>query len=83
MRDIGGYTTLNGDTVKQGQIIRCGKLHNSDGSQKITAKGIAEMRDNLGIKSEIELRKASNNEYGGVENSMLGTDVNYFLLPMH
>ena len=83
VRDIGGYTTLNGDTVKQGQIIRCGKLHNSDGSQIITAKGIAEMRDNLGIKSEIELRKASNNEYGGVENSMLGTDVNYFLLPMH
>ena len=83
VRDIGGYTTLNGDTVKQGRIIRCGKLHNSDGSRKITEKGIAEMRDNLGVKSEIELRRASNNEYGGVSGSVLGDDVNYYLLPMH
>lgn len=83
VRDIGGYTTLNGDTVKQGRIIRCGKLHNSDGSQKISAKGITEMRENLGIKSEIELRKVSNNEYGGVSGSVLGDDVNYYLLPMH
>ncbi len=82
VRDIGGYTTLNGDTVRQGRIIRCGRLHNSDGSQKITAKGIAEMRDHLGIKSEIDLRKASNNEYGGVDGSVLGSDVNYYLLPM-
>lgn len=82
VRDLGGYTTLSGDTVRQGRIIRCGKLHNSDGSRKISAKGIAEMRDNLGVKSEIELRKASNNEYGGVAASVLGADVNYFLLPM-
>lgn len=82
VRDIGGYTTLNGDTVKQGQIIRCGRLHNSDGSQKINAKGIAEMCGNLGIKSEIELRKVSNNEYGGATGSVLGDDVNYYLLPM-
>ena len=82
VRDLGGYTTLNGDTVRQGRIIRCGKLHNSDGSQKISEKGIAEMRDHLGVKSEIELRKASNNEYGGVKNSVLGNDINYFLLPM-
>ena len=82
VRDIGGYTTLSGDTVKQGRIIRCGKLHNSDGSRKITEKGITEMREKLGVKSEIELRKASNNEYGGVESSMLGADVNYYLLPM-
>ncbi len=83
VRDIGGYTTLNGDTVKQGRIIRCGKLHRSDGTQKISDKGIAEMRDNLGIKSEIDLRKASDNEYGGVSGSMLGDDVNYYLMPMH
>ena len=83
VRDIGGYTTLNGDTVRQGLIIRCGKLHNSDGSRKINDKGIAEMRNNLGVKSEIELRKVSNNEYGGVSGSVLGDDVNYFLLPMH
>ena len=83
VRDIGGYTTLGGDTVKQGRIIRCGKLHNSDGSAKINEKGIAEMRDNLGVKSEIELRKVSNNEYGGVSGSVLGDDVNFFLLPMH
>lgn len=82
VRDIGGYTTLNGDTVKQGQIIRCGRLHNSNGSQKISAKGITEMRKNLGIKSEIELRKVSNNEYGGASESVLGADINYYLLPM-
>lgn len=82
VRDIGGYTTLNGDTVRQGRIIRCGKLNNSDGSQKITAKGITEMRENLGIKTEIDLRKASTNEYGGIESSMLGEDVNYYLLPI-
>jgi hypothetical protein len=82
VRDIGGYTTLNGNTVKQGQIIRCGKLHDSSGNQKITAEGITEMRENLGIKSEIDLRKASTNEYGGVSGSVLGSDVNYYLLPM-
>lgn len=82
VRDIGGYTTLGGETVKQGRIIRCGKLHNSNGSRKITEKGITEMRENLGIRSEIDLRKASNNEYGGVSGSALGEDVNYFLLPM-
>jgi hypothetical protein len=82
VRDLGGYTTVNGDTVRQGRIIRCGKLHNTDGSRKITDKGIAEMRDKLGVKSEIELRKASNNEYGAVTASVLGADVNYFLLPM-
>lgn len=80
VRDIGGYTTLSGDTVRQGRIIRCGKLHSSDGTQRISAKGIAQMRDDLGVKSEIDLRKASSNEYGGVTNSMLGADVNYFLL---
>ena len=34
VRDLGGYTTMNGDTVRQGRIIRCGKLHNTDGSRK-------------------------------------------------
>lgn len=82
VRDLGGYTTLDGDTVKQGMIIRCGKLHNSDGSRKITEKGITEMRENLGVKSEIDLRKASTNENGGVTSSTLGEDVNYFFLPM-
>ena len=83
VRDLGGYRTLNGDTVRQGRLIRCGRLHNSDGSQKITAAGITEMRENLGVRSEIDLRKASNGEYGGVTGSVLGEDVHYYLLPMH
>ena len=82
VRDLGGYTTMNGDTVRQGRIIRCGKLHSGDGTPKITDIGIAEMRKNLGVKSEIDLRKASDKENGGVENSVLGKDVNYFALPM-
>ena len=82
VRDIGGYTTLNGDTVRQGRIIRCGKLNRSDGSLKIKQKGIAEMRNNLGVKTEIDLRRESNNEYGIEKRSVLGDDVNYFLLPM-
>lgn len=82
VRDIGGYTTMSGDTVRQGRLIRCGKLHRSDGSLKITDEGIAEMRKNLGVKSEIDLRQASDNENGGLENSVLGEDVNYYPLPM-
>ena len=82
VRDIGGYTTLNGDTVKQGRIIRCGELNSSSGSRKITDKGISQMRDDLGIKTEIDLRRKSTNEYGGITGSMLGDDVNYYLLPM-
>lgn len=82
VRDIGGYTTLCGDTVRQGMILRCGQLSNSSGNATITAKGITEMTQNLGVRSEIDLRRVSNGENGGLTESVLGSTVRYYSFPM-
>lgn len=82
VRDIGGYPTVSGGRVKQGNIIRCARLNNTDGSKTITAAGIDEMVNNLGIKSEIELRMNADNDNGGFTESVLGKSVNYYVCPM-
>lgn len=75
-RDIGSYKTRTGNTVRQGMLIRCGKLDN------ITDEGRYEMLENLGIRSEIDLRMAVKGETSRTGTGALGTDVNYFVCPM-
>ncbi len=85
VRDLGGWSIGNGKRVKQGLIYRCGRLNENKTETpvaKITEKGIETMRTQMKIKSEMDLRKTSNNEIGGLTASLLGDDVNYFSCPM-
>lgn len=91
VRDLGGWTNEDGLRVKQGMIYRCGRLNTSisDGIVvdkvviEITDEGINTMRNDLGIKSEIDLRRVDNNEVGFLDYSPLGSDVNYYSCPMN
>lgn len=75
-RDIGGWKTEDGKTIKQGLLYRGGEI---DGGKNtgtagfcLTEKGIEEMRA-LGIKTDLDLRSETN-KVG--EYSILGADVN-------
>ena len=83
-RDLGGYTNINGKRVKQGLVYRMAQLNKSYelDVQPLNLIGVHVLKDILGIKSEIDLREVRNNESGGLFQSVLGTDVNYFPYPM-
>ena len=88
-RDIGGWGVLteNGYKryMKQGMVYRSGRF-NEDKADEVTItvsnEGLKEVKDNLKIKTEIDLRRSSNNEIGSLTSSALGEDVNYYNLPM-
>ena len=80
-RDIGGW-----GYIKQGMLYRSGRF-NEDKEEtvkvSITEEGLHEVNNHLKIKTEIDLRRTSNNEVGGLKDeSVLGKDVNYIQLPM-
>ena len=75
-RDIGGWKCDDG-RVKQCMIYRTGQIHD-DGGAIITEKGMKTMLDELGIKTEIDLR----NDITPTEFGVLGEEVNYVILPM-
>ena len=57
-RDLGGYKTINGNYTKQGLIYRTSRLNENETTDNlITEQGILEMKNNLKIKSELDLRK--------------------------
>ena len=81
IRDLGGWCN-----IKQGMIYRSGRF-NEDKKEtptlQITEKGLYEANNVLKIKTEIDLRKTSTNEVGGLtDKSVLGDNVNYVQLPM-
>lgn len=90
-RDLGGWTYFDEDSntyrhyMKQGMIYRSGRF-NKDKEDKvvsITEKGLYEVKQHLKFKTEIDLRRTSTNEVGGLtDKSVLGDDVNYVQLPM-
>ena len=89
LRDIGGYATSDGKTVKQGMIYRSARFNDSDTDEvklNITEDGLKVVQQQLGIKTDIDVRKNSaceSNEIGGLTNSPLGEDVNYLNYPMY
>lgn len=89
-RDIGGYGKLVNNLyrthIKQGMLYRSGRF-NEDKEEtvkpSISSEGLFEVNNSLRIKTEIDLRRTSNNEVGGLTNkSVLGDNVNYIQLPM-
>lgn len=85
VRDLGGNSTLNGGRTKQGLLYRCGRLNESSVETpniEITEQGISTMRNLLGVKTEIDLRQSANGETGGITQSPLGADINYYNCPM-
>ncbi|MGM9874173.1 MAG: tyrosine-protein phosphatase [Bacilli bacterium] len=90
-RDIGGYQTIDGKTVKQGLIYRTARLNKSETlyvKQEITEYGIDVMLNTLKIKTEIDLRhnwlSGGAYETGGLtDTSLLGETVNYYQCPLN
>lgn len=85
VRDLGGWETESGKRTKQGLIFRCGRLNESSAEKpniEITENGIKTMRDEMGIRTEIDLRKTDIGEVGGITSSPLGEDIHYFNCPM-
>ena len=88
-RDIGGWSTTNGKKVKQGLVYRSSALDGYDGSETVeylTPGGKNIMRNQLGIKTEIDLRVDHEAEegYPPVEktSSALGAGVAYYHCPI-
>ncbi len=85
VRDLGGWS-IPGGRVKQGLIYRCSRLNENKTEAvtlKITQKGIDTMLNEMHVKSEIDLRKTSDNEVGCLtDTSVLGENVNYYQCPM-
>ena len=54
-RDLGGWSTVDGKKVKQGMIYRTGKLNNGE-KILITEEGKKTLTEELGVKTEIDLR---------------------------
>lgn len=87
VRDLGGWETADGGRVKQGLIYRCGRLNKSEQPTveiEITEAGIKTMLEEMGVRSEIDLRNPDNHntETGGITSSPLGDDVAYYNCPM-
>ena len=85
VRDIGGWLTENGTRTKQGFVYRCARLNESldnGGGVIITDSGKKVMLEDLGIKTEIDVRRADKGETGGLTASVLGDTVKYLNFPM-
>lgn len=89
IRDLGGWRTVDGRRVKQNRVFRSAALRASSrakgggdslvggavlpGSLNITDAGISVMRDELRIRTDIELR--TQREAACMEKSALGDDI--------
>ena len=84
-RDIGGWVTEKGTRTKQGLIYRCARLNESvdNGSGVIiTENGKNVLLNDLGVKTEIDVRRAEKGETGNLTASPLGDTVKYLNFPM-
>jgi len=57
VRDIGGWKTANGSVIRQGLLYRGSELDGAVKSEyKLTAEGLRQMRQYLGIRTDMDLR---------------------------
>ena len=90
-RDLGGWKTLDGKRVKQGLLYRTGTLDGYSESERkmkdlVTPAGKSTLTDQIGIKTEIDLRRDHESEPGyppeGKTESTLGEGVRYLHCPI-
>ncbi len=83
VRDIGGWTTIDGSTVRQGLIYRGGEMDGAvKGDYKITQTGVDHMLRVLKVRTQMDLRDPAVN---GSAASPLGDAVNhaYYKAPQY
>ena len=83
VRDLGGWKTQDGGRIRQGLLYRGGQLSINFGTEAVvTQAGITTLKNELGIKGEIDLRESKaagdRNENGGLTASVLGAGVSYY-----
>lgn len=77
VRDIGGYSGMNGKKVKYGLIYRGSGMDEAIQSNlRITGMGKQEMVARVGIKTDLDLRGANN-----ITESALGSGVDFYTPP--
>ena len=69
IRDMGGYVTAEGKRVKYGLLYRSANI------DSITRSGLAELRDRLGVKTDVDYR-------GDQGSTPLGKDASYIPVPI-
>ena len=85
-RDLGGWRTPDGKRVRENMVFRSAGLRSSSkargglfsrsvepGDRRVTANGIATLRDDFGIRTDLELRTPQ--ETAGMTDTLLGTNV--------
>ena len=78
-RDVGGWN----DSIRQGLLYRSARLsENRTGEPLITEKGRKTFVEELGIRTEVDLRDTKDNEYGSLSSSAAGEGVKYIHYPM-
>ena len=93
VRDLGGWNIGTNKVFKQGLIYRSAQFNNVSGSSfnsAVTSIGLKTTKEELKIKTDIDLRLTSDfdvvsgkDETGGITSSPLGRDVNYVAAPMY
>ena len=76
VRDMGGWKTMDGRRIRQGLLYRGSEM---DIHKEITEDGIRELRDYLGVKTDLDLR---GEVVGKRFDSPLGSDVAFHLVPI-
>ena len=81
VRDLGGYKTSDGKTVKYGMLIRGERLNNNSGNHfhpgrnRLTVEDLNVFRNDLKIRTDLDLRGKA--ETAGMTCSPLGKDVSF------
>ena len=91
-RDLGGWRTADGRTVRANMIFRSAGLRASSkakggflsrkielGGRRVTEAGIATLRNEFRIRTDLELRTPQ--ETAGMDGTVLGGDVNWRCIP--
>src|SRR5690606_17562562 len=74
-RDIGGYRTMDGRSVRWRRVFRSGELH------RLTAEGDTSCRVELGVRTVIDLRWPGDHERAGTLGLLESAGVDYRRLP--